>query len=59
MAAIVLKPGQSATEEEMRQHIGGYVTKFKIPARIVFLDSLPKGPSGKILKRALKDQFST
>ena len=31
---------------------------FKIPARIEFLDSLPKGPSGKILKRALKEQFT-
>ncbi len=59
VATIVLKLGQTATEAEMKQHIGGYVTKFKIPARIAFLDSLPKNPSGKILKRALREQFST
>jgi long-chain acyl-CoA synthetase len=59
VAAIVLKPGQSVTEDEMREHIGGYVTKFKIPASLLFLESLPKGPSGKILKRALKEQFTT
>ncbi|MBK7600153.1 MAG: hypothetical protein IPJ07_17185 [Acidobacteria bacterium] len=37
MATIVLKPGQSLTEEEIRKHISGYVTKFKVPDRIVFL----------------------
>ncbi len=58
MATIVLKPGQSLTEEEIRKHISGYVTKFKVPDRIVFLDSLPKNPSGKILKRTLKEQYS-
>jgi long-chain acyl-CoA synthetase len=58
-AAVVLKPGMAATEDELKSHIGGYVTKFKIPAKIEFLESLPKGPSGKILKRALKDQFSS
>ncbi|MCI0487945.1 MAG: AMP-binding protein [Blastocatellia bacterium] len=58
MAAVVLRPGRSLTEEELREHIGGYVTKFKIPAKIVFLESLPKNPTGKILKRALKERFA-
>jgi acyl-CoA synthetase (AMP-forming)/AMP-acid ligase II len=56
-AAIVLRAGQTLTEAEMKGYIGQYVTKFKVPARIEFLPNLPKNNSGKILKRALKDQF--
>jgi long-chain acyl-CoA synthetase len=59
LAAVVLKAGQTLTEEELKQHLGGYVTKFKIPARVVFLDALPKGSTGKILKRAIKDQLNS
>ncbi len=59
LAAVVLKPGMALTEEELKQHLGGYVTKFKVPGRIVFLDALPKGSTGKILKRAIKEQFSS
>lgn len=58
LAAVVCKPGQQLSEAELKEHLTTYVTKFKIPARIVFLDTLPKGSSGKILKRALRDQFS-
>jgi long-chain acyl-CoA synthetase len=58
MAAVVVKPGQSLTEDEIKRHISGYVTKFKTPAQVVFLETLPKNPSGKILKRALREQFA-
>ena len=59
MAAVVLRVGQSLSAEELKTHIGQYVTKFKVPARIEFLESLPKNPSGKILKRMLKEQFTS
>ena len=55
-AAVVLRAGHSLTEEELKAFIGGYVTRFKVPAKIVFMEALPKGPSGKILKRAIRDQ---
>jgi long-chain acyl-CoA synthetase len=58
VAAVVVKPGQSLTEDEIKRHISGYVTKFKTPAQVVFLETLPKNPSGKILKRALREQFA-
>ena len=58
LAAVVLKPGEPLTEDELKQHLAEYVTKFKIPERVVFFDTLPKGASGKILKRAIKEQFS-
>lgn len=58
LAAVVLKAGQTLTEEALKEHLAAQLTKFKIPARVVFLDALPKGSTGKILKRAIKDQFS-
>ncbi len=58
-AAVVLRAGHLLTEEELKAFIGGYVTKFKIPAKIIFMDALPKGPSGKILKRAIRDQLAS
>lgn len=56
-ATIVLKPDTQVTEEEMKEHIGKFVTKFKIPAQIVFMSYLPKNPTGKIQKREIKDQL--
>ncbi len=58
VAAVVLRHGASMSEGELLEHLAGHVTKFKIPTRVVFLDELPKNPTGKIQKRALRDQFS-
>jgi len=55
-AAVVLRAGHSLAEDELKNFIGSYVTKFKVPAKIIFMEALPKGPSGKILKRAIRDQ---
>jgi long-chain acyl-CoA synthetase len=57
-AAIVLKPDQAASAEEISQHVLKYVTKFKKPAFIEFRDSLPKNSNNKILKRTLREQFA-
>ncbi len=57
MAAVVLRTGQTLTAEELTSYLSSYVTKFKVPARIAFLEALPKNASGKILKRTLKEQF--
>jgi len=54
-AVVALKPGQELTEEEViafsREHLAAY----KYPRSVDFMDALPKGPTGKILKRELKD----
>ena len=57
-AVVVLRADKTATAEELKQHIGKYVSKFRIPATIVFRDSLPKSPVGKILKRELRTLLS-
>jgi long-chain acyl-CoA synthetase len=52
-AVVVLKPGAAATPEELRQHVRGQVAAYKYPRIVWITDALPKGPSGKILKREI------
>lgn len=56
-AAVVLKDGASATEDDLRRHVAAHLAGFKVPKRIHLLESLPKNPSGKILKRELRARF--
>jgi len=56
-AVVVLREGESLTEEELIQWCHGKIGRFKIPKSIVFADSLPRTPTGKILKRVLRDQY--
>ena len=53
-AVIVVKAGQTLTEEEVIAHCTAHMASFKSPKRVVFADSLPKNPSGKLLKRELR-----
>src|SRR4051812_21659620 len=53
-AAVCLKDGQSASEDELRDHVKENVASYKYPRRIWFVDELPKGPTGKILKREIE-----
>jgi long-chain acyl-CoA synthetase len=52
-AAIVLRPGQDAGADEIRAFVKERVAAYKYPRRIWFADELPKGPTGKILKREI------
>jgi long-chain acyl-CoA synthetase len=52
-AGVALKPGASATTEELRDHVKTQVAAYKYPRRVRIVDALPKGPTGKILKREI------
>ena len=54
-AVVALKPGASATEEEVIAFTKERVAAYKYPRSVRFLDSLPKGPTGKVLKKELKE----
>jgi long-chain acyl-CoA synthetase len=58
-AVVVTKPGCSVSEEDLKAHVGQFLTKFKIPVRVVFTDALPKNPTGKIQKRAIVAQLTS
>jgi fatty-acyl-CoA synthase len=57
-AVIVLKAGQALTAEAVMAHCSTRMASFKAPKRVVFTDSLPKNPSGKLLKRELRLKHS-
>jgi long-chain acyl-CoA synthetase len=52
-AAVALKPGAQVGEIELRDHVKGQIAAYKYPRHIWFVDALPKGPTGKILKRQI------
>jgi long-chain acyl-CoA synthetase len=52
-AAVVLRPGARATAEELRQYVKDRVAAYKYPRTVWLRDTLPMGPSGKILKREI------
>jgi long-chain acyl-CoA synthetase len=56
-AFLVLKTGATSTEQEIIDFVKGRIAKYKAPRMVEFVDSLPQGPSGKILKRELKKRL--
>ena len=53
-AAVALKPGAQATPDELRGFVKASIAAYKYPRRIWFVGELPKGPTGKVLKRAIE-----
>jgi fatty-acyl-CoA synthase len=57
-ALVVPKQGETITEEEIIRLCRGELAPFKVPKGVIFMEALPKTPSGKILKRDLRDQYN-
>jgi long-chain acyl-CoA synthetase len=53
-AAVALKPGASATGDELRAFVKERVAAYKYPRHVWLVDELPKGPTGKILRREVR-----
>ena len=58
-AVVVLKAGHLLDEAAVIAHCTQHMASFKAPKRVVFTDSLPKNPSGKLLKRQLREVHAT
>lgn len=56
VAIVVRKGDATVTEQHVTGHCADRLAGFKVPKRIVFTDELPRNPSGKILKRDLREQ---
>ena len=56
-AVVVPKAGRRLSEAEVLAHAAAHLAPFKCPKAVVFVGSLPKNPSGKLLKRELRQQF--
>ncbi|WP_165064920.1 long-chain-fatty-acid--CoA ligase [Marisediminicola senii] len=57
VAAVVLKPGATATAQQLMAFTREHVASYKYPRYVHLVDALPLGPSGKVLKRELVARF--
>ncbi len=56
VAVVVPKAGAALDQSQVLEHARNVLAAFKVPKRVVFAEALPKNPSGKILKRQLRDE---
>jgi acyl-CoA synthetase (AMP-forming)/AMP-acid ligase II len=55
-AFVVLKDGAQAEPKELQDHVKANLARYKVPREVVFVDELPRNPTGKVLKRELAEQ---
>ena len=55
--AILVRDDPELTEAAVLSHCQSRLARFKQPRAVRFVDSIPRNPSGKILKRVLRDEF--
>ena len=56
-AVVKLKADTAPSENELMAHCKAHLSSFKIPKKIIFVDELPKTPTGKILKRDMRNSY--
>jgi fatty-acyl-CoA synthase len=58
-AIVVVKNGYRLKEHEIIEHARGRLAHFKVPKKVFFVDTLPRNPSGKLLKRNLRTEYES
>jgi fatty-acyl-CoA synthase len=53
---VVRRPGAITTEDDLKTYVKEHLARYKVPREIRFIDELPRNPTGKVLKRVLRDQ---
>jgi O-succinylbenzoate-CoA ligase len=56
--AIVVADQSEVSEQQIVEFCGTRLARYKLPKRVIFADSIPRNPTGKVLKRVLRDQYS-
>ena len=54
-AFVVKTEGATVSEDDIKVYVRDHLARYKVPREVVFLDELPRNPTGKILKRALRE----
>ena len=57
--AIIVSKNPGLNQEQVLAHCDGKLARYKLPKGAVFLDEIPRNPSGKILKRVLREQYGS
>jgi acyl-CoA synthetase (AMP-forming)/AMP-acid ligase II len=55
---VVPRDGATPAVDDLIAHCRVHLAEFKVPAEIHFLEEIPKGPSGKLLRRELRDRYA-
>ena len=58
LACVVLKPGETATQEEILDHLEPLVAKWWLPDAVEFIEEVPKTSVGKFSKKTLRERFA-
>ncbi len=58
-AAVVMKAGSTVDERELKEFLAARLAGFKLPRRLCYLSALPRGSSGKVLRRSLSETYAT
>ncbi|MBE6723610.1 MAG: AMP-dependent synthetase [Ruminococcaceae bacterium] len=56
MACVIVKPGETCTEDEIKTYVREHMAKHKVPRYVVFVDSFPMNAAGKILKYKMREE---
>jgi fatty-acyl-CoA synthase len=56
---VVRKPGRDLSEDQVREFVKEHLARYKVPRDVTFLEELPRNPTGKVLKRRLREMAST
>jgi fatty-acyl-CoA synthase len=54
-AFIVLRPGAALSADDVKEYVAENLARYKTPREVVFIDELPRNPTGKVLKRELRE----
>jgi fatty-acyl-CoA synthase len=52
-AFVVIREGHELSEDTVKEYVRENLARYKVPREVVFLEELPRNPTGKILKREL------
>jgi len=55
---IVLRPGAALDFDTVARHCREHLAGFKVPREVVLREALPRNPSGKVLKRVLREELA-
>lgn len=58
VAFVVPRPGAHVSPEEVREHVRARLARYKVPREVTVVDELPRNPTGKVLKRALRERVA-
>ena len=56
-AAIVLKEGAQASNSDIREFVAQHLADFKVPRKVIFIDEIPKGATGKLQRIGLHEKL--